>query len=105
MPRANYRMHKEASEEVRAATEWYLIRSVEAAEGFLTAFDEALNRVLSNPQMWPAYLFDTRGLQLHRYPYVLVYLIGEQEIDILAVAHTSRRPGYWKDRRFEAKGS
>ena len=34
MPRAKHRLHKEASDEIRSATEWYLARSVEAAEGF-----------------------------------------------------------------------
>ena len=100
MARAKHRTHRDAADEIRAATEWYLARSVDAADGFLTEFDETLNRVLSQPLMWPPYLFGTRCLQLHRYPYLLVYRTGEQELDILAVAHTSRRPGYWKDRRF-----
>lgn len=100
MPRAKFRIHNAASDEIRAATSWYLERSADAAEGFLTEFDEALNRVLSNPLMWPEYLFGTRGHQLHRYPFVLVYRFSGQ-VEILAVAHTSRRPGYWKERRFE----
>lgn len=59
MPRAKYRMHEAASDEVRAGAEWYLARSPEAADGFVTEFDEALDRVLSAPQMWPLDAGDT----------------------------------------------
>jgi plasmid stabilization system protein ParE len=33
-----------------------------------------------------------------RYPYVIFYEDEPERVHILAVAHTSRRPGYWKTR-------
>lgn len=33
------------------------------------------------------------------FPYRLVYREREDDLYIVAVAHTSRRPGYWKQRR------
>jgi plasmid stabilization system protein ParE len=36
-----------------------------------------------------------RSYKLHRFPYVLVYRIAGAELIIVAVAHTSRKPGYW----------
>jgi hypothetical protein len=40
-----------------------------------------------------------RRFLLHRFPYLLIYREREDGvIQILAVAHTSRRPGYWKER-------
>jgi toxin ParE1/3/4 len=36
---------------------------------------------------------------MKRFPYWLVYMVSEDEIRVLAVAHHSRRPGYWKERK------
>jgi hypothetical protein len=35
---------------------------------------------------------------LHRFPFALIYEIDADEIRVFAVAHHSRRPGYWRDR-------
>jgi len=40
----------------------------------------------------------TRKLVLQRFPYVIVYREKESSVEILAVAHGHRQPGYWKDR-------
>lgn len=37
-------------------------------------------------------------LPVSRFPYHLVYLLGDEVIHVLAVAHDYRRPGYWKSR-------
>jgi hypothetical protein len=34
-----------------------------------------------------------------RFPYKIVYRERADDLYIVAIAHTSRRPGYWKDRR------
>jgi hypothetical protein len=36
---------------------------------------------------------------LDRFPFTLVYQINANEIVVLALAHMSRRPGYWSRRR------
>ena len=33
-----------------------------------------------------------------RFPYVIFYAEYPERVHVLAVAHTSRRPGYWKKR-------
>jgi hypothetical protein len=35
---------------------------------------------------------------VNRFPYNVVYRIRDDDIYVVAVAHTSRRPNYWKDR-------
>jgi hypothetical protein len=41
----------------------------------------------------------TRMLTLYDFPYSLIYRIQGDEIRVIAVAHHSRRPGYWVGRR------
>jgi hypothetical protein len=34
-----------------------------------------------------------------RFPYILVFKqLSPESINVMAIAHTSRRPGYWIDR-------
>ena len=37
-------------------------------------------------------------LHFRRFPFTVYYRDDLHEIYILAIAHTSRRPGYWKSR-------
>ena len=41
----------------------------------------------------------SRQFQVSGFPYKVAYRIREQDIYVVAVAHTSRRPDYWKGRR------
>ena len=88
----------EAREEAREATLWYARRSAHAAVGFSEALDLAVWHIEQTPDAWPPHIFNTRRLLLRRYPYHVIYRIGSDRIVVIAVAHTSRRPGYWRDR-------
>ena len=39
-----------------------------------------------------------RRARIARFPYIVVYEVRADEILIVAVAHTSREPGYWESR-------
>ena len=39
-----------------------------------------------------------RKHRLRRFRYNIIYVIGEDELVIVAVAHFRRRPGYWRNR-------
>lgn len=41
---------------------------------------------------------DVRKYVVRRFRYVLITAIVEEQITVIAVAHTSRAPGYWRDR-------
>jgi len=41
---------------------------------------------------------NVRKFLLARFPYSVYYLSRDDEVLILAVAHGSRRPGYWRHR-------
>lgn len=50
------------------------------------------------PEQWSVYTYGTRKCLLRRFPFQLIYLQLSDAIWIVAVAHCSRRPGYWKAR-------
>ena len=81
-----------------SATDWYLVRSASAAAGFVREIEHAIQRIGEAPERYPLTRFGRRRFVLLSYPFDVVYRILETEIEIIAVAHHARRPGYWRDR-------
>ncbi len=90
--------HPAARREIRASHAWYLKQSIQAADGFYEELIPALDRVQLQPHVYPSYLHGTQRMSLDRYPFSIVYRELLQEIQIIAVAHAKRRPGYWAER-------
>ncbi|MCU0727227.1 MAG: type II toxin-antitoxin system RelE/ParE family toxin [Planctomycetes bacterium] len=90
--------HPEAVEEARAARLWYGERNEDAAVAFMTELDRAVGAVRAEPSAWPPCLAGTRRHVLRRFPYSLIYRKTGSTIVVVAVAHASRRPGYWRGR-------
>ena len=90
--------HPSAQVEIEAAHDLYFRRSPQAADGFYEELIPALNRVREHPQQYPSHLYGTQRLVLSRYPFFVVFRERLQDIQIIAVAHTKRRPGYWAKR-------
>ena len=88
----------EAADELIAAQAWYAKRSIDAAMRFTLAVESAIQQIVSAPNRWRAHLCDTRRFVLQDFPYVIVYYATSDLIWVVAVAHASRRPGYWKRR-------
>jgi plasmid stabilization system protein ParE len=91
-------VHPEAIAEARAAREWYQVRNAEAAEAFMAELDSAIEKIEEAPRQWPPYLAKTRRYLLRRFPFFVVFREANDRVEILAVAHARRRPGYWLGR-------
>jgi plasmid stabilization system protein ParE len=88
-----------AKAEVIAAVGWYERHSASAAAGFKRAFDAAIAQIQDRPTSFPVYLGSQRKCLLKRYPYLLIFEELLDQVWITAVAHASRKPGYWLNRR------
>jgi hypothetical protein len=92
------RIHPEAAREARAARRWYGERNPDAGALFLQEYAQAMALIEESPARWSPFL-GARRYHLHRFPYSVVYdIASDGEPEILAVAHDSRRPGYWRRR-------
>ena len=98
MPINRIEFHNQAGAEYDAAFDWYLERSNDAALDFDAEVDRALADIASAPHRWAAAPFSTRRYLLRGFPYILIYREWKGHIQIVAVAHTSRKPGYWEKR-------
>ena len=86
--------------EMHRAFAWYRERDEAVALRFLDAFWQAIDEVAEAPERWP-----TTGTR-HRYrmlkkpfPYFIAYRRDWEQIRVVALSHTKRRPGYWKRRK------
>ena len=98
MPGDNLDIHPEALDEAQAAFLWYSERSDAAGDSFMVELDRGIDQILERPQTWPRYLYGTQRYLLRRYPFFVVYRPKAEEVQVIAVAHAKRRPGYWKHR-------
>lgn len=96
------RFHLEARSELLAAADWYFVRSPAAARKFREAFASLLSLIRDRPDSFPFYDQPFRFGKLHPYPYLIVFRAQSGAIDVMAVAHSRRRFGYWRDRRPES---
>jgi plasmid stabilization system protein ParE len=91
-------VHPEAVAEARATAQWYRERSALAADAFLAEPDGAVETIAKNPEMYPNYVQGTRRYLLQRFPFYLVYREIAGKLEVVAIAHGRRRPGYWEKR-------
>jgi toxin ParE1/3/4 len=92
-------MHEAAAAEYDAAFDWYLQRSPDAALKFDSEVERALGEIARAPLRWALGPHRTRRFLLRSFPFLLIYRERNAgDIQIIAVAHTSRKPGYWKER-------
>jgi toxin ParE1/3/4 len=90
--------HQEASLELEAAFDWYLERSESAAARFLADLNAAIVTIAEAPLRWPESNHGTRKFLLRRFPFAVVYRELPSSLQVVAVAHGHRRPGYWRNR-------
>ena len=91
-------LHQEAIAEARAAREWYETRSVSAAEAFMEELDRIVARIGEYPEGGAPYLEGTRRYLMQRFPFSVVYRRKPRTYQVVAIAHSKRKPGYWKSR-------
>jgi len=99
---ASYGFHPEAAEEYLAATQYYLEHASELiATAFVAEVEAAIQALRAAPTQWA--VIDEPQIRrslLTRFPYSIYYRweANNDCVSIYAVMHTSRRPGYWRDR-------
>lgn len=91
--------HRLAADEFRRARRWYGRRSAAAEGRFVLAVRKAVGRIEANPTGGSPATPPFRWVKVPRYPYLLHYRpLGTAVVEVTAVAHASRRPGYWLGR-------
>jgi plasmid stabilization system protein ParE len=96
------RISEQAEAEMAEAARWYETHRAGLGAEFLDAVDGAVTRIAETPQMRSMVprISDVaiRRMPVRRFPYHVVYLQLPNRLQVLAIAHDRRRPGYWVGR-------
>lgn len=97
------RIHAAAAEEAVEAAAWYEKERPGLGAEFQRAIDAALDLLEAEvvPLAAVPGVAGTRGarrLFLRRFPYAVIVCEKGEEVLVVAFAHSSRRPGYWRGR-------
>jgi plasmid stabilization system protein ParE len=90
-----------ASKELAETVRWYEQRRSGWGGKLFDAVTHTLELILAHPEIGAprSGRLPSRQLRVRGFPYKVAYRIREHDIYVVAVAHTSRRPGYWENRR------
>ncbi|HET6496792.1 MAG TPA: type II toxin-antitoxin system RelE/ParE family toxin [Thermoleophilia bacterium] len=96
------RISEEADAEMAEAARWYETHRAGLGSEFLDAVDATVVRIGETPRVGslvPRVSDETiRRRPVRRFPYHVVYMELSDRLQILAIAHDRRRPGYWEGR-------
>jgi len=90
--------HPKAELELIESAVYYEKQVPGLGERFESEIRYATDLLLDQPEIGPLVDPNLRKFILTRFPFTLYYSITADVLRIEAVAHQSRRPGYWKSR-------
>jgi len=90
--------HPDAEIELEQIVTYYESRQNGLGLEFADEVLATIARILDYPQVGSLFSKNTRRCVAKRFPYGIIYQIYEDTVQIIAVAHLRRRPGYWENR-------
>ena len=90
--------HPEAREEFLESVRYYELQQPGLGRRFLETVTETIRRIQDHPNMHRVVSGTWRQCRVHRFPFGIIYRVENRRIEIVAVMHLHRKPGYWQDR-------
>ena len=92
------KFHSDAESEMNKAAEYYESRQKDLGKRFLESVRSVINQIRINPEIFKIIHNNIRFAQTSIFPYGIIYRVKDECLEIIAVMHLKRRPGYWKNR-------
>jgi len=88
----------EAETDIVEAAVWYDERSPAVRRRFLQTVEAALAVIADHPQRYQTIYRQVRRVVLRRFPYALLYVASEDEVNVIACIHGRQSPTRWQRR-------
>lgn len=91
-------LHHDAELELWQAVDYYETKCAGLGLDFEHEVSRTFIDIQDAPERWPIRRNGTRCRLLHRFPYTVYYIELQDVIWVVAIAHMSRKPYYWRNR-------
>jgi plasmid stabilization system protein ParE len=96
----SYKFHPAAEAEHLEIIGYFESKRPGLGASYLADFESIMAKVCDSPQRYPSEgRFDVRRVRMGWFPYTVFYREVSGAVQVLAIAHHRRRPGYWLERR------
>jgi toxin ParE1/3/4 len=92
------RFHPDAEREMTEAASYYEGQQAALGRRFLAAVQDAVNRIVANPRLFPIVDRHVRRCLIKTFPFGVLFRELPDKLVIMAVMHLHRDPDYWKHR-------
>lgn len=92
--------HPDALQELLQACSWYEEQAPSLGGELAREIERDIQSIQKFPHMWPLSQPGIRRFFVHRFPFSIIYRTRQERLQIIAVMHLKRKPGYWKNRNF-----
>jgi plasmid stabilization system protein ParE len=90
--------HREAKQEADLAAAFYKNIQSGLEQNFLDNLEEALHRIKRHPLLYRSIAPEIRKCKIKQFPLGIIFRLKDDAIEIIAIMHIRRAPGYWTDR-------
>jgi plasmid stabilization system protein ParE len=94
----NYEFHPDAELGLIEEAAYYESEVPGLGSRFAGEVDHVIELLLGNPKIGALVDEELRHFVLRRFPHSIIYVVFKEKLFIIAVAHGSRNPGYWRSR-------
>ena len=92
------KFHPDAESEMISASAYYEGQQPGLGKRFLASVQDAINRIVLNPRLYPTVAPDVCRCLTKTFPFGVLFRKQADRIVITAVMHLRREPNYWKNR-------
>ena len=92
-------VRRAARTDVASAFQWYDAHRAGLGGAFADEVGRTYSAIEDKPEQFPVMLDDIRMALVHRFPYVIYFVILPRHISVIAVIHGHRNPQVWQQRR------
>ena len=93
-----FEFHPDAERELYEAALRYELDVPGLGRRFASEVERAVEVLLDHPEIGARLDDDLRHFVLRKFPFSIVYAASANLVSIVALAHGSREPGYWRPR-------
>ena len=95
----NYQLSEEAESDIYESYIWYESQQSKLGEKFLSSLDAAKQSIVISPATYRIRnKKKVRGFVLKGFPYLVLYIINGNNIDVISVFNTRQHPKKWEKR-------